>query len=115
MITKEEYIEAQNIVWDYENQILDSLVPPELSYVIDYIQKEGLDGRKRSREYSYRRFYMYNFLAAKYNLIQQEIGAIMKKDHSTVCSGIKTHENLTSLNDVEYEFRTREIRKLFKL
>ena len=117
MITREEYEEAQNIVWDYENQIMDEMEDSSfhIEYVVDYINEEKLNQKVRSRDYSYRRFYMCKYLAAKFDLKQKEIGFIMNRDHSSVCSAIKAHDNLTETNDKEYESRTREIRRQFKL
>ena len=73
-----------------------------------------LSSASRNRSSVYRRAFIYNELRSKEEPMKlEDIGRLFNRDHATVIHGIKTHRDLTALNDKYYRRDTRSIETFF--
>lgn len=56
--------------------------------VNDYIVKHNLDSRSRKREFTYPRFYLFEYLKKNTGLTLKEIGEMFNRDHTDVIYGL---------------------------
>jgi hypothetical protein len=73
------------------------------------INEYGLKSKNRSRDYLYRRYYLYNELR-KMNYTLTEIGNMFGgKHYSTIIHGIRQHEDLHRFGYEDYKISTKKI------
>ena len=66
----------------------------DIEEVKQYIEENGLAGKKRVREYVDQRNYLYKHIRTKYGYSFSRISAMFNRDHATVIHGIKSHDAL---------------------
>ena len=81
-----------------------------IEFIVDYIKREGLDSRSREQYNVFRRHYLCAALYQTQELTQIQIGAIFKRDHSTIVNSIRKHEALK--NDKVYQRMTQSCAEL---
>jgi len=81
--------------------------------IIQYIEEHNLKTKHRYREYSYKRFYLYNLLRNE-GFTLYEIARLFKRDHASIIHGIKTHNDLISVKDRIYMEIVEELMLIFE-
>lgn len=79
-----------------------------LELIEQLIEQHGLKTPNRSRNYLYKRYYLYNELR-KLEYTLEEIGAMFGRDYSTVIHGLRQHEDLHRFGYEDYKIATRQI------
>ena len=73
------------------------------------INEYGLKSKNRSRDYLYRRYYLYNELR-KIDYTLTEIGNMFGgKHHATILHGLRQHDDLHRFGYEDYKIATRRI------
>jgi hypothetical protein len=81
----------------------------KLELIESLINEYGLKSKNRSRDYLYRRYYLYNELR-KMNYTLTEIGNMFGgKHYSTIIHGIRQHEDLHRFGYEDYKISTKKI------
>jgi len=81
----------------------------KLEVIENLINEYGLKSKNRSRDYIYRRYYLYNELR-KLDYTLTEIGNIFGgKHHATILHGLRQHEDLYRFGYEDYKIATRLI------
>ncbi len=81
--------------------------------IIQYIEEHNLTARHRYRQFTYKRFYLYNLLREE-GLTLYEIAAMFNRDHASVIHGLKTHNDLISIKDKIYLEYIEELMLIFE-
>jgi hypothetical protein len=81
--------------------------------IIQYIEEHNLTARHRYRQFTYKRFYLYNLLREE-GLTLYEIARLFKRDHASIIHGIKTHNDLISVKDRIYMEIVEELMLIFE-
>jgi hypothetical protein len=81
----------------------------KLELIESLINEYGLRSKNRSRDYLYRRYYLYNELR-KIDYTLTEIGNMFGgKHHATILHGLRQHEDLHRFGYEDYKIATRRI------
>lgn len=81
----------------------------KIELIEQIINEYGLRSKNRSRDYLYRRYYLYNELR-KLNYTLSEIGNVFGgKHHATILHGIRQHEDLYRFGYDDYKIATKKI------
>ena len=81
----------------------------KIELIEQLINEYGLRSKNRSRDYLYRRYYLYNELR-KLNYTLSEIGNVFGgKHHATILHGIRQHEDLYRFGYDDYKIATKKI------
>jgi hypothetical protein len=81
--------------------------------IIKYIEDNNLKTRHRYREYSYKRFYLYNLLRNE-GFTFYDIADMFNRNHASVIHGLKTHKDLMSTKDKIYMEYIDELMLIFE-
>lgn len=81
----------------------------KLELIEEIIDKNKLWSKNRSREYIYKRYYLYNELRVL-GFALDEIGKMFGgKHHATIIHGLRQHEDLHRFGYEDYKIATKQI------